>query len=215
MWTQINQSWGQPCFQKENCICAATIHVQYIQFLVIYQSVCTYQTLPFLIPTLSVALVQTELLNHNSVIKHVSKCVLVHAQTVYVCHVSMLQIYNSCPWVVTGWLVCDLRWNGTQFIKRGELFLSTKLLYVDILSIVEQAAQKIYGLPAPFLSQALLIHVPSLTHTHAHAHTLKNTIPSLSFFVTLKQDWALHSDGEMMTMAHYPLPEEWIRYIQC
>lgn len=32
---------------------------------------------------------------------------------------------------------------------------------------VEQAAQKINGLPTPFLSQALLIHLPvSLTHMH-------------------------------------------------
>lgn len=41
----IDQGWGQSCFQKENCICAATIRVQYIQFIVIYQSVCTHETL--------------------------------------------------------------------------------------------------------------------------------------------------------------------------
>lgn len=35
----INQGWGQSCFHKANCICAATIQVQYIQFLVINQTV--------------------------------------------------------------------------------------------------------------------------------------------------------------------------------
>lgn len=44
----INQGCGQSCFQKENCICATTIQVQYIQFLVLYQSVCTHKTLQFL-----------------------------------------------------------------------------------------------------------------------------------------------------------------------
>lgn len=55
------------------------------------------------------------------------------------------------------------------------------------LSIVEQAAQKINGLPTPFLSQTLFIHFP----THAHAHTSKS--PPFTFllafflFVTCKR----------------------------
>lgn len=83
------------------------------------------------------------------------------------------------------------------------------------LSIVEQAAQKINGLRTPFLSQALLIQFLCLSHTRALAHTLKTPLlPSLSSALATKE-WTLHSDGEMMTMAHYPLPEEWIQYIQC
>lgn len=55
-------------------------------------------------------------------------------------------------------------------------------------------------------------------HTHAHAHTSK--APSFYFLTLFYMSLAilrmgvLHSDGEMMTMAHYPLPEEWIWYIQ-
>lgn len=49
------------------------------------------------------------------------------------------------------------------------------------------------------------------TSRHAHAHTGRT--PSrlaLCVFLFGVGISALHSDGEMMTMAHYPLPEEWI-----
>lgn len=82
------------------------------------------------------------------------------------------------PWVVTVWLLCGLRWNGTVYQKSraGELvsLLSTNLLKRWYLSTGGQAAQKTNGRPSPFLSHALFIRFPSLslTHTHAHAHTL-------------------------------------------
>lgn len=44
-----------------------------------------------------------------------------------------------------------------------------------------------------------------------HMHTLvKHHHVSLSVFLFGVRMGVLHSDGEMMTMAHYPLPEEWI-----
>ena len=123
----INQGWGQSCFQKENCICAATIQVQYIQFLVIYQSVCTYKQFftskfdpnsdrqwllyrpSFSVTTMFSSSIFFFVLYMYSVYMH-KKCVC------------MSRIYASNlhhrPRVVTGWLLCDLRWNGTQFIKK-------------------------------------------------------------------------------------------------
>ena len=107
----IDQGWGQSCFQKENCICAATIWVQYIQFIVIYQSVCTHETLQLFFFFFFKLQIDPnsdcrwlKLLNRNRTQYYqvvvffclfffVPTCTLVHAQTVYVCHVSMHQIY--------------------------------------------------------------------------------------------------------------------------
>lgn len=93
-----------------------------------------------------------------------------HKVCVY--HVPMTNLHHR-PWVVTGWLLCDLRWNGTQFIKRvGQESYFYPQNYYTLTFVRSRAAQEINGLPTPFLSQALHIHFPSLSHTHMHMHTL-------------------------------------------
>lgn len=64
-------------------------------------------------------------------------------------------------------------------VKQESYFLLTNIILRWHLSIVEQAAQKINSLTMAFFpSQALPVHTPSLSHTHAHAHTLKRHLPS-------------------------------------
>lgn len=140
----------------------------------------------------------------------------VHAETVCVCVTYIWNLHRRL-WVVRGWLLCDLRWNGTQFIKRAgqESYFYPHNYYT--LTFVHSRASSTenkwsaHALPISGLPHPHPISLSS-THTHAHAHTLK--IPSPFTSSSLARKGVLHSDGEMMTMAHYPLPEEWIWYIQ-
>lgn len=124
-------------------------------------------------------------------------------------------VWESCDWVIAP--QPSVKWHTVyQESGRRAIFIH-KTITRWYLTIVEQAAWKINGLPTPFLAQAFFIHFPSLSHTQTRthsqlAHTLKTPLlPSLS---AATKERMLHSDGEMMTMAHYPLPEEWIQYIQ-
>lgn len=103
-----------------------------------------------------------------------------------------------------------------QKTRTGLLFLPTELLYVDICpQLSKQHRKKMVYPRLSSLKLSLSVSHLSLIHTCTCTHS-SNTTPNPSlFFVArnVRMD-VLHSDGEMMTMAHYPLPEEWIRYIQ-
>lgn len=59
---------------------------------------------------------------------------------------------------------------------------------------------------------------PSSSHTHMHMHTASEGFRRSLSHISAKNGWIhSYSDGEVMTMAHYPryLPEQWVEYIQC
>lgn len=122
MWNQrepyINQGWVKSCFQKT--ICAATIQVQYIQFLVTVQ----LYKLP------SIATLTSLLSSSKSFSLHVFS--YMHRRWI-ACPRLNKNASNVHHRVGTSWLWPSVeRHTVCPKSRRGELFLSTKLLYVDM-----------------------------------------------------------------------------------
>lgn len=70
----------------------------------------------------------------------------------------------------------------------------------------------VYPRPSPL---KLSLSSSHLAHTHMHMHTLLKPRPVPLFLRHSQRKNGRYILMEVMTMAHYPLPEEWIRYIQC
>lgn len=96
-------------------------------------------------------------------------------------HVSMLLNLHHRPWDVTGWMLCNLRWNGTQFIKS---YFCPQNYYtlVFVHSRASSTENKWSTHPLPLSSTPYPVPV-SLSHTRTCTHS-ENTIASLSFFGT-------------------------------
>lgn len=201
---------------KVNCSCAATIQVQYIQFLVLYQTVhiklYNFYFKVQLIPTLSISDSQSQ---QNSLLQFFLHVFLyMHKQWVNLMYPwlnrRMLQIYII---VRELYLVdCSATLGGmAQFIIRVEresYFYPQNYYMLRFVRSRASSMENKWSTHALSLSSSPYPFPISLTYTHAHAHTLLTPPPSLSFIVTRNvRMGVLHSDGEMMTMAHYPLPE--------
>lgn len=82
------------------------------------------------------------------------------------------------PWVVTGWLLCDLRWNGTQFIKRvgQESYPQNYYMLIFVHSRASSTGniQPSRGLP---LSSSPYPFPISLTHMHMHTLLKRHPVP--------------------------------------
>lgn len=105
---------------------------------------------------------------------------------------------------------CSVTCGGmAQFIirvKQESYFLLTNIILRWHLSIVEQAAQKINGLTTAFSHLRPSLSMSHCSHTHMHMHTPLNAIsPPITRGSVIMGMLHSYSDGEMMTMAHYPL----------
>lgn len=152
-----------------------------------YQSVCTHETLQLfflnfkLIPTLLVA--QASQSQQNSVLS--SSIFFFFCPYMYSCtctnSVCMSCIYASDlhhrPWVVTVWLLCSRRWNGTVYQQSGAGELVSFFIHKSIKTLIfvhsgASGTENKWSTLALPLSGSLYPFPISLSHTHAHAHTL-------------------------------------------
>lgn len=164
-------------------LCAATILVQYIQL--INQSVHIKLQLHNSIPVFERKEIgpyfETSVFRQNrnsqyqNVFFNIYICVFLYMHKQQMCfHDWGGECFSFTSWVATGWLLCDLWWNGTVYHKSqtGELFFTHK--YFSTLTFVHSWASStekkwsnhglfpISGPPCP--------HPIALTHTCTCAH---------------------------------------------
>lgn len=112
---------------------------------------------------------------------------------------------DHCPRVATGFVALHAVAVYPKTRDRRAIYVhkaNGKLTF----AAVEPATQKKHsGHASPSL------YPSRISRSHMHMHTLVKRPPVIAAGVGMS---VLHSDGETMTMAHYPLPEEWMGYIQ-